>query len=80
MSKLIPLIIDRAKTLHRGDIVYEKDRYNADNTPRRWKVNGKVKRWKGDSNRISIPVKHGLYNYGYIDNHTIQYVLIEGSN
>lgn len=27
------------------------------------KVNGKVRRWKRDANRIEIPCKYGLYEY-----------------
>lgn len=40
---------------------------NADGTPVRWRRNGKNKLWKRDKNRFQIPVKHGLYDYGYID-------------
>lgn len=38
--------------------------------PRRsnvWRRNGKTKRWKRQPERFRIPVKHGLYSYGYID-------------
>ena len=40
---------------------------NADNTPSRWRRNGKTKTWKTRPNDFRIPVKHGLYAYGYID-------------
>ena len=40
-------------------------------TGKRWRVNGKVKVWKKDSSRILIPVKHGLFAYGYIDEYNI---------
>ena len=40
---------------------------NADGTPVRWRRNGKNKLWKRDPNRFRIPIKHGLYDYGYID-------------
>jgi len=31
-----------------------------------WRRNGMTKRWKRNHNRFSIPVKFGLYDYGYI--------------
>jgi len=69
------LTLEKAKKLEYGDIVYHKHNKNADNTPQRWKVNGKVQLWKRSPNKISIPVaicyksiygKHGLYSYSYI--------------
>ena len=32
------------------------------------KINGKVKRWKREPDRIEIPVKYGLYEYVTLDN------------
>lgn len=40
---------------------------NADKTSLRCKRNGKTKIWKTRPNEFKIPVKHGLYNYFYID-------------
>ena len=34
---------------------------------KRWYVSGKVQVWKRDANRIRIPLKHGLYAYGHLD-------------
>lgn len=33
-----------------------------------WRRNGKTKTWKRSPDRFEVPVKHGLYAYGYIDN------------
>lgn len=63
-----PLTLEEVKTLQHGDIVYAIDEYNADKTHMRFRVNGKVKRWKRDPDRVQVPVKRGLYEYGYIDN------------
>jgi len=60
------LTLEKAKKLKHGDIVYHKHNKNADNTPQRWKVNGKIQLWKRSPNKILIPVKHGLYSYSYI--------------
>ena len=58
--------ITAAKKLQTGDIIHSLTYNNADGTPKRWRVNGKVKLWKLSPRRFSIPVKHGLYDYGYI--------------
>jgi len=36
-------------------------------TGQRWRRNGKTKLLKRDNKRFQIPVKHGLYSYGYIN-------------
>ena len=36
--------------------------------PNKWRANGQCKTWKHDVNRFQLPIKHGLYNYGYITN------------
>jgi len=55
-----------------GEIVEHKKMKNADGTPLCLYVTGKVKTWKRDKTRIKIPVKHGLYEYGYLVNGTIE--------
>ena len=40
---------------------------NADGTPVRWRRNGATKTWKTRPNDFRIPVKYGLYEFGYID-------------
>jgi hypothetical protein len=71
------LTLEIAKTLQYGTILYMKNYKNFDGTPRRWKVNGKIKLWKRSPNRIRIPVKHGLYNYDYIDENNINEFMID---
>lgn len=36
--------------------------------PMRWRANGKTKTFKRacNSHKFSVPIKHGLYSYGYI--------------
>jgi hypothetical protein len=31
-----------------------------------WRANGKCKTWKTRLNEFKLPIKHGLYSYGYI--------------
>lgn len=60
------ITLEQAKNLKHGDILWHVSDRNADNTPVRWRVNGKVKTWKRNPNRVQVPVKHGLWDYGYI--------------
>jgi hypothetical protein len=47
-----------------------------DGSARQCKVNGKVRTWKRDKNRVEVPVKYGLYEYGTFDARDIQRILI----
>lgn len=60
------ITIDQAKTLKTGTVLYHSTNKNADGSPQRWKVNGKPKTWKTRPNDVKVPVKHGLYAYGYV--------------
>jgi hypothetical protein len=60
------ITLEQAKSVSLGTIFKMKFEKNADGTLVRWRVNGKVKTWKTRPNEFSIPVKHGLYDYGYI--------------
>jgi len=57
------ITLEQAKNLKHGDILHHETNKNADGTPQRWKVNGKVRRWKREPDRIEVPVKHGLRMY-----------------
>ena len=61
-----PITLTQAKALRVGDILFHRHARNADNTPVRWRVTGLVKTWKTMPDRVRIPVKHGLYSYGSI--------------
>lgn len=55
----MPLTLGQAKELKPGDILHTPE-------GKRWKVNGEVKRWKRNPDRIRVPLKHGLYAYDAI--------------
>ena len=57
-----------ALTLKHGQILHHKTTKNADGTPMRVRVNGKVKTWKTRPDDFKIPVKYGLKTCGYVDN------------
>jgi hypothetical protein len=54
---------EEALNLRHGQILYHVSNKNADGSPQRWRVNGKVKTWKTMPDRIEIPIKYGLYHY-----------------
>lgn len=61
------ITLEEAKRLKYGDMVHMTNgEKNADDTPCRWRVNGKPKTWKRSLDRVQVPIKHGLYAYGYI--------------
>jgi hypothetical protein len=61
------MTLDEAKLLRVGQRVIDVN-------GKRWKINGKVRTWKRNPNRIEIPVKHGLYVYGYINQHNLDMI------
>ena len=47
-----------------------------DGTARQCKVNGAVKTWKRDANRVEVPIKYGMYEYGTFETRDIERILI----
>ena len=62
------ITLKQAKNLDYGDTLHHISLTNSDNTPMRFKVNGKPKTWKRDLDRIKVPIKRGLYEYGEVTN------------
>ncbi len=60
------LTLEEAKKLEIGQILYHTINKNADGSSQRWRVTGKVKRWKRAPERIKVPIKTGLYNNSYL--------------
>ena len=49
--------------------LWHKDLKNSDGTPVRCRVNGQCKTWKTRPEEFRLPVKHGLRDCFYIENH-----------
>lgn len=63
-----PITLEEAKKLQYRQTIYMIHKTNSDGkTPIRCRVNGKVKTWKRNANRVQVPLKHGLYDFGYLD-------------
>ena len=65
------ITLEQAKRLTVGTILYHTTNKNADRTPQRWRVNGKVKIWKRNPECVNVPLKHGLYNFGRMTEYTL---------
>ena len=61
---------DQALGLFYRQELYHVTNTNADGSPQRWRVNGKVKTWKRSPERFEVPIKHGLCSYDYLDEDT----------
>jgi len=73
------LTIEVAKSLKPGQILSMNNCQNSDGTCVRWRVNGVVQTWKTRPNEFKVPVKHGMYDYGYITQHNYFYYHLHGS-
>ena len=62
----MPITFEEAKELRIGQTLYHKAQRDADGSPSRWRVNGKVKLWKRSPNIIQVPLKRGLYQHDYL--------------
>lgn len=71
------LTLEQAKQVKYGQILYSMIHFNKQGQPARWKVNGQVKTWKRDFNRVKIPVKHGLYAYDYVTEDILHLVTLD---
>lgn len=56
-----PMLLEEAKMLRYGEHIWALAR---DGSAVRVKVNGTPKRWKKDPDRIEVPYKYGMYEYG----------------
>lgn len=52
--------------LRNGEYVYIIGYYYANGEAAHVRINGQVKTWKREPNRIKIPFKYGIYDHGYI--------------
>jgi len=60
------ITLEQAKKLKCGDWIHHVKFKNTDGTPARFRINGKVKTWKRNTEKIQIPIKRGLWEFGYL--------------
>ena len=59
--------LEEAKNLSHGIVLLD----TTDNN-RRWRVYGEPKTWVKTPSKVQVPLKHGLYNHGYLTESNIQ--------
>lgn len=67
------ITLEQAKALKPGEFVHVEE-LNADGTPQRYKVTGKVKLWKRSPERVHVPVKRGMKEYAEINENNLDQV------
>lgn len=72
-----PITLEEAKNLKHGDILYIIPCTNKKGEHLRIRITGKVKTWKTRPNLISVPWKHGLYDYGHLTQDTLSEFSLE---
>ena len=65
------MTLSEAKKLRFRQTVYFKGEHDSDGSPSQCRVNGKVQTWKTRPAEVKVPVKRGLYEYGYITHNNL---------
>jgi len=71
------ITLKQAKALRHGQTIYHMKNKNADGTAQRWRVSGAVKTWKTMPDRISVPVKFGLYGNDHLTENDLNLVTLK---
>lgn len=77
ISNKIKVTMTKEIALTQPRTIYLYNQYNADKTPMRCRSNGKCRTWKTRPNDFRLPVKRGIYEYGYIDQSNMNKFYIE---
>ena len=68
------LTLEQAKNLRYGQTLHHVTQKNRDGSAQRWRVNGRVKTWKRNPNRVQVPLKNGLRNFDYLTENDLHLV------
>ena len=55
-----------AMDLDIGQVIYHGKNRDSKNYPQKWRVNGKTQTWKTRPNDFKVPLKHGMYDWWYL--------------
>ena len=72
------MTLQQAKELKSGEIVHFDHNLTARGKCRNFRVNGKVKTWKRNVDRVYVPLKSGLYVYGAVTEWNLDRLHTEG--
>ncbi len=65
------ITLKEAKALEHGDYIHHITAINATGSPQRFRVNGRPKTWKTRPDEVRVPLKRGMYQYGYLNQHNM---------
>lgn len=65
---------EQAVRLKHGQMLHHVTNKNADGTPQRWRVTGKVQTWKTRPDDFKVPIRNGLKNNDYLTPTTADYL------
>lgn len=63
---MIPITLAEAKQLTHGTTLYHMRQKNTDGTHQKWKVTGTVQTWETELNKVSVPLKRGMYEFSHL--------------
>ena len=66
------MTLTEAQALSPGQTLYHGVARNADGTPQRFRVTGRVRTWARDPGRVEIPTKRGMYETHTITEHDLK--------
>ena len=66
------MTLEEAQALSPGQTLYHGVARNADGTPQRFRVTGRVRTWARDPGRVEIPTKRGMYETHTITEHDLK--------
>lgn len=72
----MPITLEQAKSLKRGQVLYHVTHRNRDGSPVRWRVNGQPKVWKRDPSHVQVPLKHGLRDHDYLTEDALHFLCL----
>lgn len=70
------MTLEQAKSLVIRQVIYHAHTKNADGTPQRWRVSGKVQTWKTRPHQVRVPLTHGLYVHDYLDENCLDLMVL----
>lgn len=56
----------QARRLRYNQVIYHRRLKNVDGSAQRFVVKGKPKTWKTRPKEVRVPLKRGMYEYGYL--------------
>jgi hypothetical protein len=68
-----PITLEQAKRLTHGTILYHRNNKTAKGAPQKWRVSGNPQTWKRSPEKVSVPIKNGLYSYSHLTENNLYY-------